>query len=115
MIQELTQSLACTSISSEWEKSFLNDTTCFFQEKAAHEEESIAFALATVVNQLPISKMSSIDTKFREELGSLRLDDFFNACADAAEFVQTILRPYIALKLNSRKQSYPHSAIKLFR
>lgn len=81
-----------------------------FQEKAAHEEESIAFALATVVNQLPISKMSSIDTKFREELGSLRLDDFFDACADAAEFVEEVLRPYIALKLNSRKQSYPHSA-----
>jgi len=80
-----------------------------FAVKAPHEEESVAFALATVINQLPISKMSNINAKFREELGSLRLTEFFIACDDAASFVEEVLKPNIGLKLNTRKQSHAHS------
>ena len=80
-----------------------------FSAKDPHEEESVAFALATVINQLPISKMSNIETKFREELGALRLNEFFMACDEAAKFVQEVLESNIGLKLNTRKQSHAHS------
>ena len=80
-----------------------------FAPKDPHEEESIAFALATVINKLPISKMSSINTKFTEELGSLRLKEFFDACDEACAFVQDVLEPNIGLKLNTKKQSHAHS------
>jgi len=80
-----------------------------FSSKEPHEEESIGFALATVVRGLPISKMSEIGDKFPTELGYLNMRMFSSVCDEACSFVQDILEPFIGLKLNSRKQKLSHS------
>jgi len=81
-----------------------------FSSKEPHEEESIGFALATVVRGLPISKMSEIGEKFPTDLGYLNMRMFSSVCDEACSFVQDVLEPFIGLKLNSRKQKLSHSA-----
>ena len=82
-----------------------------FSPKGSDTEESVAFALATMVCQLPISKMSKIHERLPKGIGnSIEMREFTEACHQASKFVTEALDPVIGLRLNSKSRLYAHSA-----
>jgi len=64
--------------------------------------ESVAFTLATVAHGMRLSEMKSLPSKMlRDSAGRVEPQLFEGALIDAASFVNSVLRPFIELKLNS--------------